>query len=67
MAERLFTPEEVGRDFLKQSRTKVFEAIASGDLRSIKLGRSRRVTESAIQEFTERKMAEQAEPVRSGR
>jgi excisionase family DNA binding protein len=36
---------------LDVSRTKVFELIASGELRSVKIGGSRRIPLSAIEEY----------------
>lgn len=35
-------------------RSKIFELIASGELRSVKIGRTRLIPESAIVEFIER-------------
>ncbi|OKA13296.1 hypothetical protein BS618_19765 [Rhodococcus erythropolis] len=34
-------------------RTKVFKLIESGELRSVKIGKSRRVSESALREYIE--------------
>jgi excisionase family DNA binding protein len=41
-------------DRLKLGRSKVFQVIASGELRSIKVGRRRLVSESALIEFITR-------------
>jgi excisionase family DNA binding protein len=38
-------------DRLKLGRSKVFEVIASGELRSIKVGRRRLVSETALAEY----------------
>ena len=62
MVERLLRVEEVAREALQISRTRVYELIATGALRSIVIGRSRRVPESAIREFIARLEAEQALP-----
>jgi excisionase family DNA binding protein len=48
--ERLLTPESVA-EHLSLSRTTVFGLIKSGQLRSIKIGKSRRVPASAVDEF----------------
>ncbi|WP_085233770.1 helix-turn-helix domain-containing protein [Mycobacterium conspicuum] len=53
MVERLYRPEEAAR-LLGCGRTRVFALIGSGDLRSVKLGASRRIPRSAIDEFIER-------------
>ena len=48
----LLRPEEVART-LAVSRAKVYELISSGVLRSIRIGRSRRVPVFAVREFIE--------------
>jgi len=53
MSGKLLTPEEVA-DQLRVGRTKVYELIASGKLRSVKIGRRRRVSPGALEEFIER-------------
>jgi excisionase family DNA binding protein len=50
---RLLTAEEAG-EVLRISRTRVYELIYAGELRSIKIGRLRRITVAAIEEFIER-------------
>lgn len=52
MVERLYRPEEAAR-LLGCGRTRVFALIGSGDLRSVKLGKSRRIPRSAIDAFIE--------------
>jgi excisionase family DNA binding protein len=52
--ERLYRVEEAAREVLHLGRTRVYELIASGALKSISIGRSRRITESALEEFIER-------------
>jgi excisionase family DNA binding protein len=46
----LLTPEEAGRA-LRVGRNKVYELIASGELRSVKLGRCRRIPVDALRQF----------------
>jgi excisionase family DNA binding protein len=50
MAKLLLTPEEAA-GMLGIGRTKVYELIAGGQLRSVKIGRCRRITASALAEF----------------
>lgn len=50
---KLLTPEEVAEQ-LRVGRTKVYELLASGKLRSVKIGRRRRVSPGALEEFIER-------------
>lgn len=47
---QLHRPETVA-DRLSISRAKTYQLIKSGELRSVKIGRSRRVPESAIVEY----------------
>jgi excisionase family DNA binding protein len=49
----LLRPEEVA-GILGVGRTKVFELIRTGELRSIKLGRSRRVSTEAVASYVRR-------------
>ena len=46
----LLRPEEAAR-VLRVSRTRVFELIRSGELRSVKIGHLRRVSATALAEF----------------
>ena len=46
----LLTPDEVARA-LSISRTRVYELMASGELRSLKIGRSRRISVDALAIF----------------
>jgi excisionase family DNA binding protein len=46
----LLRPEDVART-LQVGRTKVFELIRTGELRSIKLGHYRRVSHAALAEY----------------
>ena len=53
MENLLLTPERAG-ERLDIGRTRVYELMASGELRSVKIGRSRRIPASALQEFVGR-------------
>jgi excisionase family DNA binding protein len=50
MAKVLLTPEEVA-EAVGIGHTKVYELMVSGRLRSVKIGRLRRVVVSALDEF----------------
>lgn len=50
MNTRLHTVEEAA-DILRIGRNRVFKLIATGELHSVKIGRSRRVTSAAIEDF----------------
>lgn len=52
----LLTPEEVARA-LAVSRARVYELMRAGELRSIRIGTSRRVPREAIATFIEQKMS----------
>jgi len=49
----LLTPEEAA-DILSLGRTKVFQLIGDGTLRSVRIGKCRRVPASALVELVER-------------
>lgn len=49
----LVTPEEAA-ERLRVGRSKVYELIRLGELRSLKIGGSRRITTEALAEFVER-------------
>ena len=53
MNKVLLTAEEAA-DALSIGRTKVYELLASGLLRSVQIGKSRRIPVSAIHEFVDR-------------
>lgn len=59
MSEKLLlTVEEVGR-LTGLGRTLLYEKLKSGELRSVTIGRCRRVPRAAVQEFIARLEAEQ--------
>lgn len=49
-AEKLHKPEQVAQRF-EVSRTKIYELMRTGELRSVRIGGSRRIPESAVSEF----------------
>jgi excisionase family DNA binding protein len=52
-AQLLHTPEGAAEE-LALSRTKIFNLIKSGELRSVKIGRARRIPASALEEYVAR-------------
>jgi excisionase family DNA binding protein len=52
--ERLLVSPEQAADVLNIGRTSVYRLIATGELRSILIGRSRRISASALVEFVGR-------------
>jgi excisionase family DNA binding protein len=52
----LFTPEHAA-DRLDVGRTTIYALMASGELRSVKIGRSRRVPAAALEEYVTRLVA----------
>jgi excisionase family DNA binding protein len=62
MAERLLRVEEVAQHYMQIARSRVYEKLASGEIASIVIGRSRRIPESALQAYIDRMRAEQAPP-----
>ncbi|MFI5953776.1 helix-turn-helix domain-containing protein [Cryptosporangium sp. NPDC051539] len=52
-AQRLYCVEEAAR-LLSLGRTAVFELVRTGELRSVKVGRSRRIPATALDEFVSR-------------
>lgn len=49
----LFTAEEAA-ELLKISRCKIYDLLRNGDLRSIKIGGSRRIPRGALEEYVAR-------------
>jgi excisionase family DNA binding protein len=58
-APLLLRPEQVAR-LLNVGRSKVFDLIRSGELRSVKSGGSRRISATALREYVDRLEAEEA-------
>lgn len=54
-----YSPEEAGA-VISKSRTGVYGLIASGELKSYKDGRGRRITRRALEEYVARKEAKAA-------
>lgn len=59
----LLTPEEVA-DVLRVGRTKVYSLIQRGELRSVRIGKSRRIPYSALEAFVEGRLAGVSEQTR---
>jgi excisionase family DNA binding protein len=53
MEKLLFTTEEAA-EILCVGRSRIFDLIRTGQLRSLKIGKSRRVTREALEEFVVR-------------
>lgn len=53
----LFTPEQAA-ELLGLGRTKLYELLAAGDLRSVRIGACRRIPSSALHDFVSRLLAE---------
>lgn len=51
-SQLLHTPEHAAQ-VLSISRTRVFELIAAGDLKSVKLGRTRRIRDTDLRAFVQ--------------
>lgn len=51
MAEQLLYTVREAQEVLRLSRTKIKELIASGELRSVKIGRARRIPVTAAEQF----------------
>ncbi|WP_158852336.1 helix-turn-helix domain-containing protein [Saccharothrix deserti] len=59
MKDMLYRVEEVARA-LRIGRTKVFDLIRAGELTSVKIGGSRRIPATSVQEYLSRLMQEAA-------
>lgn len=55
----LLKPEE-SADALGVSRSRIYELMADGSIRSLKLGRARRIPASELERFIERQLALQS-------
>jgi excisionase family DNA binding protein len=58
MPEKVLLRPVEAADLLGIGRSRLFELMASGELRSVKIGRSRRVPVVAITEYVDRLLAE---------
>ena len=58
----LFTPEQAAAA-LNLGRTRIFEMLKTGQLPSVQVGRSRRITQQALQEFVQQLTGEPAATV----
>lgn len=56
---QMFKVEE-GAQHIRVSRSKMFELLKSGEIRSVKIGRSRRIPAAALDEYVARLLDEQA-------
>jgi excisionase family DNA binding protein len=57
--ERLLTPEEVAAKWLSIGRTTVYDLMRRGELRSVRIGKSRRIPASAVEAYISRLLADQ--------
>jgi len=55
----LYRPEE-GAAMLRVSRSRVFELLASGELESVTIGRSRRIPRQALENYVRRLVGDTA-------
>ncbi len=63
MSEQLlFTPAQAAQA-LQVSRTRLYELLNAGRLRSIKIGASRRIPRAALEEYISKLLSEQEEAV----
>ena len=56
-AKKLLTVNEAC-EFLSIGRVKLFELIGNGEIRSVKIGRARRIPAGALDDFVEQKLSE---------
>ena len=61
MSSLLLTPDEAATE-LSLSRSVVYDLIGTGAIRSIKVGRSRRVLRASLESFVNREVARQLSP-----
>ncbi|HLK15709.1 MAG TPA: helix-turn-helix domain-containing protein [Fimbriimonadaceae bacterium] len=60
MVERLYRVEDAAKEILGVGRTVVYDKIARGEIRSVVIGRLRRIPESALTEYIEKLKRDQA-------
>lgn len=65
MTESLLTVNEAAAR-LAVGRTTLYELISNHELRTVKIGRSRRVPESAVEEWIVRRLRDQATELETG-
>ncbi len=58
MSEKLLYTAEEAAERLTLSRAQIFRLIATGELKSVKIGKARRISERALEEFVQ--LAEEA-------
>ena len=59
MEPLLYKPPQA-QEILNLGRSKIYELITTGELRSVRVGRSLRIPASALREYVERQEAQQA-------
>lgn len=57
---RLLLRAEEGAESIGVSRAKFYQLLSSGEIRSIRIGRSRRIPISALQDWIARQLADQS-------
>ena len=57
--EKLFLRVEEAAELLSLGRSKVYQLIAAGELRAVKIGRATRVPTEAVREYAKRQVAQQ--------
>lgn len=60
--ERLLLTVVEGAQRLSIGRSRMFELISSGEVKSVKVGRSRRIPTAALDEYVAKLLAEQDQP-----
>jgi len=65
MTEKLLLTAEEAAEVLSLGRTKVYELLAKGELRSVRIGGCRRIPDAALREFVDR-LLDGAAPSRLG-
>lgn len=56
--QRILYRVERAADLCDMGRSKFWDLVMSGEIRSLKIGRARRIPADALQEFIDRKLAE---------
>jgi excisionase family DNA binding protein len=63
MSQTLLLTVEEGAKQARISRATMFALIRDGEIRSVKIGRSRRIPATALQEYVDRLLSEQGQGV----